>query len=95
VAARSLDWALEKSPEASACVFNLVLSGAHHRPLVNGLPCVSWGHGLQADPVCSHPFFGRMARVEASLRHLPGWATGTVSVSGAWRDRDRVVVGLF
>jgi hypothetical protein len=57
-------------------VYNLVLDGRCHVPLVNGVGCVSLGHGIEDDPVARHPYWG--AAVLADLAAQPGWAEGRV-----------------
>eukprot|EP00320_Phaeocystis_rex_P009033 CAMPEP_0119075152 /NCGR_PEP_ID=MMETSP1178-20130426/77422_1 /TAXON_ID=33656 /ORGANISM="unid sp, Strain CCMP2000" /LENGTH=722 /DNA_ID=CAMNT_0007057357 /DNA_START=36 /DNA_END=2204 /DNA_ORIENTATION=+ len=60
---------------ACAHVYNLVLDRCHV-PLVNGVGCVSLGHGIEADPVAYHAYWG--GTVLADLAALPGWAEGRV-----------------
>jgi len=60
---------------ACAHVYNLVLDRCHV-PLVNGVGCVSLGHGIEADPVARHAYWG--GAVLADLAALPGWAEGRV-----------------
>ena len=56
-------------------VVNFVLERSHVL-MVDGLPCVTLGHGL-ADPVVAHPFWGTAAVVDA-LRRCDGWDSGRV-----------------
>lgn len=45
---------------ACAHVYNLVLERCH-LPLVNGVGCVSLGHGIEDDPVARHAYWGGAA----------------------------------
>jgi len=56
-------------------VYNFVLEHGHVA-LVNGLPCVTLGHGLQA-PIAAHPFWGTSAVINV-LRAEAGWESGRV-----------------
>lgn len=74
-------------------VYNFVLDSAHV-VTVNGMECVTWGHGL-TDPTTAHPYFGDMNAIERDLSAMPGWASGFVSVGGCRRDQvTHKVVGL-
>jgi hypothetical protein len=59
-------------------VYNFVLDEPGSLLLVNGIACVTLGHGLQVDHV-RHPFYGSR-RVIAALERVDGWADGLVSV---------------
>ena len=59
-------------------VYNFVLDEPGSLLLVNGVACVTLGHGLQVDRV-RHPFYGSR-RVIAALERVDGWADGLVSV---------------
>jgi hypothetical protein len=50
-------------------LYNVVLS-QHHVITINGLHCITLGHGIIGHPVLSHPFFGTKAVIHA-LSHLP------------------------
>ena len=63
-------------------MYNLVLD-RNHVPLVNGVGCVSLGHGIEHDPVARHAYWG--AAVLADLAALPGWADGRVLLAHAER----------
>ena len=64
-----------------AHVYNLVLDRCHV-PLVNGVPCVSLGHGLESDEVVRHAYWGTDA-VLRDLQKLDGWQSGRVVVRSA------------
>jgi hypothetical protein len=49
-------------------VYNFVLE-SNHVLLVNGVECVTWGHGL-TDPTVTHEFYGSMKRVTNALAQL-------------------------
>lgn len=52
-----------------------------HVLLVNGVECVTWGHGLNA-PGVQHGYYGTN-RVIADLEALPGWKEGMVTLNTA------------
>lgn len=54
---------------------------------VNGVECVALAHGLDADPVVRHPFFGT-ERVVGALSRLPGWEEGLVQLQPGSLLRD-------
>ncbi|KAL0486297.1 developmentally-regulated vWFA domain protein [Acrasis kona] len=64
-------------------VFTFVLE-KDHVVLVNGVPCVTLGHGFK-DDVREHDFFGTQ-KVIQNLKMLSGWDEGFVVASGHWRD---------
>lgn len=66
-------------------VYNLLLecsndSSETHSVYVNGIECVSLGHGINLNAVTAHPFFGIWTDV---LSTMDGWSTGKVRVAGA------------
>jgi len=63
---------------ACAHVYNLVLEH-DHVPLVNGVGCVSLGHGLTG-PVVGHAYYGSAA-VLRDLSEQPGWRQGNVTLA--------------
>jgi len=73
-------------------VYNLLLDRCHVL-LVDGVECVTWGHGLQGE-VIGHAFFGSQRVVDA-LAALRGWEAGFVEVRGAFKDKCGEVVGLW
>lgn len=78
------------SPTTVKCnaVYNFILD-KHHMVVVNGVKCVTLGHGL-TNEVCAHPFFGTTAVVE-NIMTFPTFDTGKVVIRGAKRD---TVTGL-
>lgn len=60
-------------------MFNLVLDCGHTLTTNEGLRVVTLGHGIQNDPVASHPFFGT-ERVVRDLERIKGWEQGNVLV---------------
>lgn len=74
-------------------VYNFLLDSTHV-VTVNGIECVTWGHGM-TDPSISHPYFGDMTAIERDLSSMSGWTSGFVSVDGCRRDLvTHKVVGL-
>ena len=61
-------------------VVNFVLESSHVL-LVDGVPCVTLGHGLQ-EAVAAHPFWGTASVVDA-LRGCEGWERGRVVLRSA------------
>jgi len=59
-------------------VYNLVLE-REHVAIVNGVACVTLGHGL-VGPVIGHPFYGTSAVIEELSQHAD-WPTGRVTLS--------------
>ena len=57
-------------------VYNFVLAPGHPAVLVDGVPCVTLGHGLDA-PVAAHPYWGTRAVID-DLMAKPGWESGRV-----------------
>lgn len=61
-------------------VYSLLLEeGTEGAVLVEGVPCVSLGHGLEAG-AARHPFFGCRTAVEGALAKLPGFEDGFVEL---------------
>lgn len=67
----------------SGFVYNFVLD-SDHIVLVNGIECVTWGHGLTS-PMVKHAFYGTDAIIRY-LSTLPGYSTGfvTLPVTCCW-----------
>eukprot|EP00927_Polykrikos_kofoidii_P047752 TRINITY_DN42025_c0_g1_i1.p1 TRINITY_DN42025_c0_g1~~TRINITY_DN42025_c0_g1_i1.p1 ORF type:complete len:780 (-),score=107.70 TRINITY_DN42025_c0_g1_i1:845-3103(-) len=65
------------------CLYNFVLDRCHVL-VVNGVECVTWGHGLDGS-IVSHEFYGT-GRVLTALSRLHGWDRGYVEVIGRVRD---------
>jgi hypothetical protein len=74
--------ALERSCEA---VYSFVLDEGHTM-VINGVECVSLGHGFGEDPVVSHPYFGS-ARVVEDLQKMRGWEAGLVQFESGCLER--------
>lgn len=65
---------------AVACdaVYNFVLRSGHVM-VIQGVPCVTLGHGIEGDAVVSHPYFGTL-RVVDDLQAMRGWRAGLVEL---------------
>ena len=48
---------------------------------------ITLGHGIQKDPVASHPFYGT-DKVCLCMKTLDGWQDGHVEIQGVYRDSD-------
>jgi hypothetical protein len=71
-------------------LYNVVLS-RQHVITINGLHCITLGHGVVDHPVLSHPFFGTQA-VISSLRRLPITEAGRIHAKyGFLRDASGLV----
>jgi hypothetical protein len=75
----------------SGLVYNFVLDRCHVL-LIDGVECVTWGHGIE-DDVVRHPYYGT-SEVITDLSRLPGWDQGFVMVSSCIRDSSGQVKGL-
>mmetsp|Transcript_2645 Transcript_2645/g.7915 ORF Transcript_2645/g.7915 Transcript_2645/m.7915 type:complete len:661 (+) Transcript_2645:149-2131(+) len=73
-------------------VYNFVVS-ANHILLVNGVECITWGHGRSEDGV-RHTFYGTRRVVDA-VAALPGWTDGLVDIAGNVRDQDGHTVAFL
>mmetsp|Transcript_66933 Transcript_66933/g.180984 ORF Transcript_66933/g.180984 Transcript_66933/m.180984 type:complete len:692 (+) Transcript_66933:97-2172(+) len=71
--------------EEQACeaVYTFVLEEGARAVLVNGVPCVPLGHGVE-EGAARHPFLGSRDAVRA-LEQLPGYDSGLVDLGGACR----------
>jgi hypothetical protein len=58
-------------------VYNFVLA-SDHRLLVNGVACVTWGHGLGG--AAAHPLYGT-SRILEVLQKAPGYEAGLVQIA--------------
>jgi hypothetical protein len=86
---------------AAALVYNFVLEPVAPKDLlpstrllrVDGVECVTYGHGLQVAGA-AHAYYGTDAVLE-DLQKLPGWARGLVQVAGCERDAKGHVLKLL
>jgi hypothetical protein len=81
----------QRIPNTSDFVYNFVLDRSHI-VVVNGVECVTWGHGLEDEKV-EHSYYGT-DRVIEDLARLPGWDQGFVTVTSCVRDSSGQVTGL-
>jgi Mg-chelatase subunit ChlD len=77
-------------PVTGSIVYNFVLDRCHVL-MVNGVECVTLGHGL-TEPGVAHPYYGN--RILRDLTQLPGWSTGLVNVEFCVRDVNGHCIGL-
>lgn len=49
-----------------------------HSVVVNGVPCVTFGHGLTVNSVVRHEYFGNMRKILRDVFTMEGWADGRV-----------------
>lgn len=74
-------------------VFNLVLE-AQHVVVVNGVECITLGHGFQDDPILRHPYLGT-DKVVDDLRKCVSWTTGRVRIDCMTRSgNSKTISGL-
>ena len=66
--------------EARPCgaVYSFLLEGGAPEMRIDGTDCVTLGHGIELDPVATHPFFGSAMKVARALSELRGWNEGRV-----------------
>jgi len=67
-------------------VYSFVL-GEGHVMVINGMECVTLGHGFEEDEVVRHPYFGSQ-RVVEDLKALHGWNEGVVELKTGCMQRD-------
>jgi len=75
-------------------VYSFVLQ-EHHVMEINGVDCVTLGHGFEEE-VVRHSYFGT-SRVLEDLQRMPGWSEGLIELEAGCVQRDSVsglVVGL-
>jgi len=75
--------------------YNFVLENGHTMR-VNGVDCITLGHGIKGDKVLEHEYLGTSAVLE-DLGRLEGWSRGLVSISIGMVKRDPVsnlIVGI-
>jgi len=65
-------------------VFNLVLDRAH-LVVINGVECVTLGHGFSDNEVVAHPYYGTRL-VLLDLAAMSGWRAGLVTIGGTRHD---------
>jgi hypothetical protein len=83
-------WTLPVGEPATGTVTNFVLDRCHVL-MVNGVECVTLGHGL-TEPGVAHPYYGGL--ILRDLAELPGWTNGFVEVEFCVRDSEDHCVGL-
>ncbi len=95
VATHGCDWCFPSSlapvvTQSIDFLYNVVLS-QQHIITINGLHCITLGHGVTHHPVLSHPFFGTKAVIQA-LRRLPVADDGRIHAEfGFVRDASGLV----
>ena len=67
-------------------VYNLVMED-NHIVTVNGVECVTLGHGFKENSVVRHGYFGTAAVIE-DLSQATGWKEGRVELMSEWVHRD-------
>jgi hypothetical protein len=67
------------SPSLVRCdaVYSFLLDNVHTIE-INGLTCICLGHGIEGDPVVSHPYFGTNQVVDDLKKFQRGWDKGLV-----------------
>ena len=62
-------------------IFSFLLEPGYEDMLMgDSVPCITFAHGIEQDPVATHPFYGTAAVVEA-LKTMDGFEDGCVVVS--------------
>jgi hypothetical protein len=67
-------------------VYSFVLED-NHVMIINGVECVTMGHGFKGSEVIEHPFFGT-EKVLEELRRMEGWQRGLVELQAGCLVRD-------
>jgi hypothetical protein len=49
-----------------------------HTMVINGVPCVTFGHGLETNKVVKHEFWGNMRAILRDMHVMQGWFDGQV-----------------
>jgi len=86
------------TPKETLCpaVYSFVLV-ENHVVVINGIECVTLGHGFTGDAVIAHPYFGTQ-KVILDLQEKEGWKEGRVVFRSCRARRDEatgMVTGLF
>lgn len=68
-------------------VFNLLLADGHSSMVIEGVECVSLGHGLEGD-VVGHDYFSNRQAIVGDLEKMPGWTCGMVDLCASDLQRD-------
>ena len=66
-------------------VYSFLLEPGFQDMYIEDVPCITLAHGIENDPVATHPFYGTEKVIEAIRKHN-GFATGLVEVLGVKRD---------
>lgn len=74
------------SPVKIPAIYNLVLQDGC-TVTINGVPCISLGHGLTDNDVVKHPYFGTDLVIQ-DLTQLAGWDKGHVVITNPKVERD-------
>lgn len=72
-----------ETSNTSGFVYNFVLDRCHI-PLINGVECVTWGHGLTAEGV-KHSYYGK--DILRDLAAMEGYSTGFVTINQGYRTK--------
>ena len=67
-------------------VYNFVLNNKHSM-VVNGIECVTLGHGGN-DRVLKHEYFGNLKKIVGDLGKINGWDNGLIDVTSSAFKRD-------
>jgi len=67
-------------------VYNFVLEDKHIMN-INGIECVTLGHGFEDNQVVKHEYFGTEMMIK-DLAKIHGWENGSVEVISNWISRD-------
>jgi len=77
----------------SGTVYDFVLDRGHS-VTVNGVDCITLGHGRNDDPVLAHAYYGTQKVIE-ELQKLSGWEVGRVVIRKLNRDPStKLVTGI-
>jgi Mg-chelatase subunit ChlD len=78
---------LEKSSTISCdFVYNLVVD-EQHVVIINGINCVTLGHGYNHNEIIYHPYFGTNLVID-DLKEMRGWKEGLIRIDNILTTRD-------
>ena len=86
---------MEKSVECCDYVYNFILNEGHSM-IVNGIECVTLGHGKMDNDVLAHEYFGSFSKISNDLNKIKGWNSGMIDLTSDsfQRNQDNLVVKI-
>ena len=75
-------------PRLTKCEYIYSFVGTGDSVVIDGIPAVTLGHGIENDPVAAHPFFGSKDAIKRNLSQMKGWSSGQICVRAGALMRD-------